>query len=108
MKNMAVTLKQINLQAADAGKNKESIVLCDSLLKSIEASQKEMPDVVAALPEAEQKPMNDEYVDLLKKLATKVAEIKANFESDNNAEAIAILGTMGEIQKAGHTKFKKK
>jgi len=100
MSDMATTLKSISSQSQDSSKNESSIQLTEQFIKSVEKARELLPAT------ANDKASQEQYVAMIDQVLVHAKELKAAFEKNENAKAIAILNSLVQAKKEGHSQFR--
>ncbi len=108
MDKMGAAFRALRRQAADSTKNADSLAKVATMREQAQASLKLEPIKKADLPAAEQAAFVTNYRAEMKKFVGMIESLDAAFKANKNEEAVKILGTMADAQKAGHKDFQKK
>ncbi len=108
MDKMGSAFRALRRQAADATKNADSLAKIATIKENAIASMKLEPAMKADKPAAEQKKFVADYQAKMKEFVALTEKVEAAFKANNNEEAVKLLGTMADAQKAGHKEFQKK
>jgi hypothetical protein len=105
MKAMGADLRRLKDQMAKPEMNAQSAALCDDLSANITDASGLPPDSIAALSADKQRDALQTYREKLGQLKELVAKLKADFVSNNNAQAATDLNKIIASRNDGHQVF---
>ena len=106
MDMLANGMKQLSLQVADPTKQTNTISIIETLKKTVLDAKTMDPMKTASIPAADKQKFLSEYRAQLDKLVAAFSSINDAVKAAKYDEAKALLTTVGNIRKEGHTKFK--
>ncbi len=108
MDKMSGAFRALRRQAPDATKNADSLEKIKVIREMALASAKQEPAMKAEIPADKQAQFVEKFRKDMKDFLALVDKAEAAFKANKNEEAVKILGSMADAQKAGHKEFKKK
>lgn len=98
---------KLRKQVADPASNATSLELATKLREAAEASVKLTPARAADVPEAERAKFIADYQEKMSLCVAEAKKLEAALKEGKNEEAVAIVATLGKMQRQGHHAFRR-
>jgi soluble cytochrome b562 len=108
MEKISGAFRKLRGALADATKNDDSLAQVAIIKENATAALKLKPAKLADIPDADQAKFIADYQAEMNKLLDSVNQLEAALKAGKNDDAQKIYQQMGQIQKEGHTEFRKK
>lgn len=105
MKQIGLNYKAIGAAVNDPSQNAASAQAAGKLMVLFTAVQGQVPDTISKLPSNEQEAALADFKRLIQVEIAAATTLKKDFETGNNADAVAALSTMSSTKKEGHMKY---